>query len=87
MTDNPSNRPIDDKRVTVGLFAFFAEFGLHQKVYIDGCTDLIANVTGVTWKGEGILYEVSWIHCGDLKSVWLHKSRMTLADIVKGKSK
>ena len=42
-----------------------SEFTPRDKVYIDGCKNLIAVVTAVTWRSSLIVsYEISWLDNG-----------------------
>ncbi len=60
--------------------AFLAKFGPTDRVYIDGCKDLIGIVTGALFRRGRVVYEVEWMNSGKLESVCLDEFRVSLAE-------
>ena len=58
-----------------------AEFSPSDRVYIDGCRDLIGVVTAVQWRHVAVInYEVSWVSQGKAESAMIEGWRLTLAE-------
>jgi hypothetical protein len=56
---------------------FETKFSLRQQVVIDGDPSLAALVTCVQFRiAREPIYEVSWVHNGDLKSAWVEEFRL-----------
>lgn len=55
-------------------------FTFGDSVIIDGDKSLIARVVAITFRSEFAQIEVSWVHCGDLKSVWVDNWRLSPAE-------
>jgi len=59
---------------------FESPFALGDRVWIDGCRDLTAIVTGLCWRNERVSVECSWIAVSDAKEAWIQAWRLTLAE-------
>jgi hypothetical protein len=57
-----------------------AEFFHGDRVHIDGDVSIVATVTAILWRSTVTQLEVSWVHCGDIKTFWLEEWRLTKAD-------
>ena len=58
-----------------------AEYAPRQRVYIDGCKDLVGIITAVQWRNPRVInYEVSWIVNGDSKHDVIEGWRLTEAE-------
>lgn len=66
--------PVDDPR------RFRAPFLHGDKIHIDGDTSIVATVTAVLWRSTITQVEVSWVHCGDVKTAWLEEWRLSMVD-------
>jgi hypothetical protein len=64
--------------------SIIAEFVPTDRVYIDGCLDLVAVVTAVFWRHpEVVNYEVSWIANGKSEMAMIEGWRLTRTENVK----
>jgi len=59
----------------VGQVRFLSEFALGDRVYIDKDGSLIGVVTAVQFRTTVSTVEVSYIHNGDAKTVWVEAWR------------
>lgn len=57
---------------------FSSPYNVRDKVHIDGDESIVAYVVGFCWEnGESGKVQVSWLHNGDAKLVWLEEWRIT----------
>lgn len=57
------------------------EFDVGDRVVIDGDESLVGRVTGVLVRGtREPQCEVSYVHCGDVKSAWVEEWRLRRAE-------
>lgn len=57
-----------------------AEFSPRDRVYVDGCENLVGVVTAVQWRHRDVInYEVSWIDSGLSHSPIIEGWRLTSA--------
>lgn len=52
-------------------------FGLTEKIIIDGCAEMPAVITAVSFRMTGVKYEVNWWNNGDLKEAWVDEWRLS----------
>jgi hypothetical protein len=63
------------------IYTVQAEFMIMDRVYIDGCENLVGVVTAVQWRHPEIVnYEVSWISNGESKSALIEYWRLKLVE-------
>jgi hypothetical protein len=58
------------------VVTFESEFNLLDRVTIDGDSSLVAIITGFAFYGSRAEVQISYVHSGDIKSVWLIESRL-----------
>ena len=57
------------------------KFSIRDKVYVDGCRDLIGRVTAVQWRHELLVrYEVSWVLNGKAEAEMFEEWRLERYD-------
>jgi hypothetical protein len=55
------------------------DFRPRDRVYIDGCKDLIGVITAVQWRHPAVInYEVSWVSNGKAESALIEEWRLTM---------
>ena len=56
-------------------------FDVRDRVHIDGDTTIIAAVLSIQIReSQRDLYELSWVHNGEVKTAWLDEWRLTRVD-------
>lgn len=56
--------------------ALLTSFAHGDLVHIDGDNSIVATVTAILWRSTVTQVEVSWVHCGDIKTFWLEEWRL-----------
>jgi hypothetical protein len=58
------------------MTTFESEFALGDRVYADGCDDLIMIVTALQWRCTRVQVECSWMS-GGAHTAWIEPWRLT----------
>lgn len=61
------------------MASFDSDFGLADRVLIDGCESIVAQVVAVCFRIENPQIEVSWWSNGALQSAWVSPWRLSPA--------
>ena len=61
------------------MSTYESEFALGDKVFADGCDDLIMIVTAIQWRSTHALIECSWVS-GDARTAWFEPWRLARSD-------
>lgn len=56
---------------------YHSNFALGDRVFADGCPDLVMVVTAIQWRTERELVECSWMS-GGAHTAWIEPWRLTL---------
>ena len=54
-----------------------SKFALDEKVIVDGCSSIIATVTGICFRDHLCELEISWWNSGSLCTAWVPERRLS----------
>ena len=59
------------------MIIYQSKFSLGDRVYVDGCCDLVMTVTAILWRCEREQVECSWMS-GGAHTAWIEPWRLAL---------